>query len=75
MACHTLPEDAGAPIVTVMTAEGGPALEILSETEMGEYDMIVIDATDEGDPKHNLLGSVSTKVTQTALYSTLVVKL
>jgi nucleotide-binding universal stress UspA family protein len=60
---------------TVMTAEGDPALEILSEAERGEYDLIVIGATSEDDLKHNLLGSVSTKVTQTALCSTLVVKL
>jgi len=59
---------------TVMTAEGDPALEILSEAERGEYDLIVIGATDEDDLKHNFLGSVSTKVTQTAPCSTLVVK-
>jgi nucleotide-binding universal stress UspA family protein len=60
---------------TLMTAEGDPALEILGEAERGEYDLIVIGATGEGDLKHNLLGSVSTKVTQAALCSTLVVKL
>jgi nucleotide-binding universal stress UspA family protein len=60
---------------TLMTAEGDPALEILGEAERGEYDLIVIGATSEGDLKHNLLGSVSTKVTQAALCSTLVVKL
>jgi nucleotide-binding universal stress UspA family protein len=60
---------------TVMTAEGDPALEILGEAERGEYDLIVIGATSEDDLKHNLLGSVSTKVTQAALCSTLVVKL
>jgi nucleotide-binding universal stress UspA family protein len=59
---------------TVMTAAGDPALEILSETERGEYDLIVIGATGEDDLKHDLLGSVSTKVTQAALCSTLVVK-
>jgi len=60
---------------TLMTAEGDPALEILSEAERGEYDLIVIGATGEDDLKHDLLGSVSTKVTQAALCSTLVVKL
>ncbi len=60
---------------TVMIAEGDPALEILSETERGEYDLVVIGATGENDLKHNLLGSVSTKVTQAAPCSTLVVKL
>jgi nucleotide-binding universal stress UspA family protein len=59
---------------TVMTAAGDPALEILSEAERGEYDLIVIGATGEDDLKHDLLGSVSTKVTQAALCSTLVVK-
>jgi len=58
----------------VMIAEGDPALEILSEAERGEYDLIVIGATGEDDLKHDLLGSVSTKVTQAALCSTLVVK-
>ena len=59
---------------TLMITEGDPALEILSEAERGEYDLIVIGATGEDDLKHNLLGSVSTKVTQAALCSTLVVK-
>jgi nucleotide-binding universal stress UspA family protein len=60
---------------TVMLAEGDPALEILSEAERGDYDLIVIGATGEDNLKHNLLGSVSTKVSQAALCSTLVVKL
>lgn len=58
----------------VMTAEGDPALEILSEAERGEYDLIVIGATGDDDLKHDLLGSVSTKVAQAATCSTLVVK-
>jgi nucleotide-binding universal stress UspA family protein len=58
---------------TVMTAEGDPALEILSEAERGEYDLIVIGATGEDILKHNFLGRVSTKVTQAAHCSTLVV--
>jgi nucleotide-binding universal stress UspA family protein len=59
---------------TLMITEGDPALEILSEAERGEYDLIVIGATGEGDLKHDLLGSVSTKVAQAAPCSTLVVK-
>jgi nucleotide-binding universal stress UspA family protein len=59
---------------TVMTAEGDPALEILSEAERGEYDLIVIGATGEDDLRHNFLGSVPTKITQAAVCSTLVVK-
>jgi nucleotide-binding universal stress UspA family protein len=60
---------------TLMITEGDPALEILGEAERGEYDLIVIGATGDGDLKHDLLGSVSTRVTQAALCSTLVVKL
>jgi nucleotide-binding universal stress UspA family protein len=60
---------------TLMITEGDPALEILGEAERGIYDLIVIGATGEDDLKHDLLGSVSTKVTQAALCSTLVVKL
>ncbi|HEY8461558.1 MAG TPA: universal stress protein [Blastocatellia bacterium] len=60
---------------TVMTAEGDPALEILGEAERGEYDLIVIGATGEDGLKHSFLGSVSTKVSQAAPCSTLVVKL
>ena len=59
---------------TLMITEGDPALEILGEAERCEYDLIVIGATGEDDLKHELLGSVSTKVTQDALCSTLVVK-
>jgi nucleotide-binding universal stress UspA family protein len=59
---------------TLMITEGDPALEILSEAERGEYDLIVIGATGEDDLKHDLLGGVSTKVTQSAPCSTLVVK-
>src|SRR5262245_59287964 len=59
---------------TLMITEGDPALEILGEAERGEYDLIVIGATGEDDLKHDLLGSVSSKVTQAAPCSTLVVK-
>jgi nucleotide-binding universal stress UspA family protein len=59
---------------TLMITEGDPALEILGEAERGEYDLIVIGATGEDDLKHDLLGSVSTKVTQAAPCSALVVK-
>ena len=59
---------------TTVITEGDPALEILSEAEKGDYDLIVIGATGESDLKHDLLGSVSTKVAQAALCSVLVVK-
>jgi nucleotide-binding universal stress UspA family protein len=58
----------------VMIAEGDPALEILSEIERGEYDLVVIGATGATGLKRDLLGSVSTKVTQSAPCSTIVVK-
>ena len=50
-------------------------LDVLADTDrMGEYDLIVIGATGEDDLKHDLLGSVSTKVAQAAPCSTLIVK-
>jgi nucleotide-binding universal stress UspA family protein len=58
---------------TVIT-EGDPALEILSEVEKGEYDLVVIGATGESDLKHNMLGSVSTRVAQDAPCSVFVAK-
>jgi len=58
----------------IVTMEGDPALEILSEAERGEYDLIVMGATGESDLKHQLLGGVSTKVAQAAPCSALVVK-
>lgn len=57
-----------------MITEGDPSLEILSEAERGEYDLIVIGATGAADLKHDMLGSVSTKVAQSAPCSVLVVK-
>lgn len=57
-----------------MIAEGDPALEILSEAEKGDYDLIVLGASGETDFKHNMLGSVSTKIAQDAPCSVLIVK-
>lgn len=59
---------------TTMVEDGDPALEILSEAEKDEYDLIVLGATGEHDLKHQLLGSVSTKVAQDAPCSVLVAK-
>jgi nucleotide-binding universal stress UspA family protein len=59
---------------TTMIEEGDPALEILSEAEKDAYDLIVLGATGEHDLKHQLLGSVSTKVAQDALCSVFVAK-
>jgi nucleotide-binding universal stress UspA family protein len=66
-------ERAGLSAKTIIE-EGDPALEILSEAERSEYDLIVIGATGESDLKHHLLGSVSTKVAQDAPCSVLVAK-
>ncbi len=59
---------------TTMITEGDPALEIISEAERGDYDLIVLGATGESDLKHHLLGSVSTKVAQDAPCSVFVAK-
>ncbi|HKX33565.1 MAG TPA: universal stress protein [Blastocatellia bacterium] len=53
---------------------GDPALEILSEAERGDYDLIVLGATGDTSLKHSLLGSVSTKVAQSAHCSVFIVK-
>jgi nucleotide-binding universal stress UspA family protein len=57
-----------------MITEGAPALEIISEAEAGDYDLIVMGATGESDLKHSMLGSVSTKVAQDAPCSVFVAK-
>ncbi|MDX2029746.1 MAG: universal stress protein [Blastocatellia bacterium] len=54
--------------------EGDPALEILSEAEKGEYDLIVLGAAGEQGLKHQMLGSVSTKVAQNAPCSVFVAR-
>jgi nucleotide-binding universal stress UspA family protein len=59
---------------TTVIEEGDPALEILSEAEKDEYDLIVLGATGEADLKHHMLGSVSTKVAQNAPCSVFVAK-
>ncbi len=72
-ACRLLLERHGLSAGTVIT-EGDPALEIMSEAERGEYDLIVMGATGESDLKHDMLGRVSTRVAQDASCSVLVVK-
>ena len=54
--------------------DGDPALEILSEAERGDYDLVVLGATGDAGLKHSLLGSVSTKVAQDAPCSVFIVK-
>ncbi|MBI4482602.1 MAG: universal stress protein [Acidobacteria bacterium] len=55
-------------------AEGIPASEILREAESGDCDLIVLGATGVTDMKHEMLGSVSTKVAWNAPCSVSVIK-
>src|SRR5581483_1599525 len=55
-------------------AEGDPALEILSELDRGEYDLVVMGATGGADLKHAMLGSVSARVAEDASCSVFVAK-
>ncbi len=59
---------------TTMIEEGDPALEILSEAEKGEYDLIALGASGVAGLKHDMLGSVSSRVAQDAACSVLVVR-
>ena len=63
----------GLDVTTVIT-EGNPATEVLGQAEQGEYDLIVLGASDADDLKHRMLGSVSAKVTGQAPCSVAVVK-
>jgi nucleotide-binding universal stress UspA family protein len=59
---------------STIVGEGNPATEILGEAEAGEYDLIVVGATGITDVKHEMVGSVSTKVAWHAPCSVAVVK-
>jgi nucleotide-binding universal stress UspA family protein len=54
--------------------EGNPADEILSEAERGQYDLIVVGATGARDLKHQMLGSVSSKIAWNAPCSVLIAR-
>lgn len=54
--------------------EGNPGTEILGEAETGDYDLIVLGAAGSSDFKHQMLGSVSAKITSQAPCSVAVVK-
>ena len=60
--------------VLTQIQEGNPATEILGEAESGQYDLIVLGASDAMDSKHTMLGSVSAKVAWQAPCSVAVVK-
>ncbi len=66
-----LPEHAG---VSTLVRTGIPANEILSEADQGQYDLIVLGATESTDLKHQMLGSTSSKVAWNAPCSVLVVR-
>jgi nucleotide-binding universal stress UspA family protein len=60
--------------IDTLVEEGNPATEILGEAEKGDYDLIILGATGLTDTKHNLLGSISSKVAWQAPCSVAVVK-
>ena len=60
--------------VTTLVREGIPANEILSAADQGDYDLIVVGATDATDMKHQMLGSVASKVAWNAPCSVLLVR-
>jgi nucleotide-binding universal stress UspA family protein len=62
------------PGVTTSIREGVPANEILSEADQGDYDLVVVGASEAEDMKHRVLGSVSSKVAWNAPCSVLVVR-
>ncbi len=60
--------------VTTLIYRGIPSDEILGEAETGDYDMVVIGASGATDLKHQMLGSVSSKVAWNAPCSVLLVR-
>lgn len=66
-----LPHHSG---VSTLVREGLPANEILSAADQGGYDLIVVGATAASDLKHQVLGSVSSKVAWNAPCSVLLVR-
>jgi nucleotide-binding universal stress UspA family protein len=64
----------GHTAVSTMIYRGLPADEILSEAETGGYDLIVVGPSGVRDLKHQMLGSVSSKIVWNAPCSVLVVR-
>ena len=60
--------------VTTLIYRGIPADEILGEVETGDYDLVAIGASGAVDLKHQILGSVSSKVAWNAPCSVLLVR-
>jgi nucleotide-binding universal stress UspA family protein len=59
---------------TTRIEKGNPANEILGEADRGQYDLIVVGATGARDLKHQMLGSVSSKIAWNAPCSVLIVR-
>jgi len=68
---RVLPYHAG---VTTLVRQGVPANEILSAADQGDYDLVVVGATEATDLKHQVLGSVSSKIAWNAPCSVLLVR-
>jgi nucleotide-binding universal stress UspA family protein len=62
------------PGVSTLLREGVPANEILSAADQGDYDLVVVGATEASDLKHQVLGSVSSKIAWNAPCSVLLVR-
>lgn len=60
-------------LVNSRIEEGSPANEILAEAERGQYDLVVVGATGNRDLKHQMLGSVSSRIAWEAPCSVLIV--
>lgn len=61
--------------ISTSIREGAPANEILSAAEEGGFDLVVVGATEASDLKHQVLGSVSSKVAWSAPCSVLLVRI
>jgi len=60
--------------VTTLIYRGIPAEEIRGEAETGDYDLVVMSASGVVDLKHQILGSVSSKIAWSAPCSVLLVR-
>jgi nucleotide-binding universal stress UspA family protein len=60
--------------LSTVIVEGIPGDEILSETDTGSYDLVVLGSSGSDDVKHQMLGSVAAKVAWQARCSVLVVR-
>lgn len=60
-------------LVSSRIEEGSPANEILAEAERGQYDLVVLGATGNRDLKHQMMGSVSSRIAWEAPCSVLIV--